>query len=268
MVLGCKDDQWCLLATPQIGTTMPLSTVTRYSIGDLPAVGDLTYGYGCSQFFERAVKQGWKVVNIKFFCQGTLGALIMRQSLTGLLVGGNVCVNNPAMPGYSGSAILTYSSDPSTGIFDRLNLIGTLNSGYPGLFSCIWSLPKTLLKDAQAAFQNLQRGFNGQKPEPPDATVALPAQARFANWGDIPSEQKALWAEIWNANPYMVAVKGSTTHFAFYLNNDSEKFLGTLIVVENDALRQARKEGLFKPGLVQQLDVTLVSAQAISKEES
>lgn len=121
--VGCREGKFCVLVSSYIWMTSPLSLDDDYITNDVRLL-DEAYIYGCSLVGERVKPGHYK---LHFVCMLTQG-IFHSPSAIGALVGGDVLVSAPAMPGFSGAPLLTYRDG-------RLMVVGTVNSGVEGVFT-------------------------------------------------------------------------------------------------------------------------------------
>ncbi len=124
-LVGCKDGKFCVLQSSYIHGTLPISLDTDYISNDIQQL-ERTYVYGCSVISE-AVRR-YVHYRLHHFCLGTDGYVNSPNALN-TLVGGDVLVSNPTMPGFSGAPLLTWREDEH----GRFILVGTVNSGVEGV---------------------------------------------------------------------------------------------------------------------------------------
>lgn len=123
-LVGCKEPSFCVLVSSAFGNAFPLSLEEDFITNDVRPF-DTTYVYGCSVVPEAVRK--YQHYRLHHFCIGNEGFVNSLHSI-GTLVGGEILISNPAMPGMSGSPVFAFTDD-------KLLLVGVVNAGVSGVFT-------------------------------------------------------------------------------------------------------------------------------------
>lgn len=241
--LGCRENRYCVGITPAIDGVRPLGDFTKLTIGDMPKVGDRVLGYGCSTFDWQERRSDGFHLDYADYCQPTTGVLLMSSNLESLkLIGGDLCTNQPATGGYSGSGTFFYSKGSPQ---DSIAVLGTLNSGAQGMLTCLWRPSPTLIEDAKKLFDQWQKRLNEPTPQPTKPQqpqtgsnkTEIASVPHWLNWDKMSKQEQVLWEKAYKANEAYEYVPKSGVRFWY-------KTESTLIqIVWNPSFSKALNDG-------------------------
>ena len=124
--IACKDGKFCVLISSYVAGTFPISLDDDIVKTDAKIL-EKTYLFGCSLVPETIRR--YRHYRVWFFCLANEGYVNSREAID-TLIGGDVLISNPAMPGFSGSPVFIVRDD-------TLKVLGTVNAGVEGVFTAI-----------------------------------------------------------------------------------------------------------------------------------